>query len=423
MLDIKYIKENRELVKKAVLDKQLSGSVDIDVLVDTYDKYLDLLKKVESHRGLRNTLSADVARVTGEVREKLVAEAKKVKEELQGMETELGVLKNQIDEILLWVPNVPAADVPIGENESGNEVYKQVGLIPTYDFTPKDHLDLGEALGIIDVKRGSKIAGFRGYFLIGDGMLLEQAILRYALDHMISQGFTPMSVPVMVDKKWMVGTGYFPWGSEDHYKTQDDQPLVGTAEVSLTSYYADEVLEESELPVLMVGQSPCFRREVGSYGKDTRGVFRIHFFNKVEQVVLLPEGEELSREWHEKMLGYAEDILKGLGLTYQVLKMCTGDMGAGQRKKYDVETWFPAQNAYRETHSDSYFLDFQARRLNMKYKTKSGELKYVATLNNTVAATPRLVAAVLENYQQKDGSIVVPEVLRKYMGKDIIKRQ
>jgi seryl-tRNA synthetase len=251
-------------------------------------------------------------------------------------------------------------------------------------------------------------------------MLLEQALLRYALDFMVKEGFTPMSVPVMVDSKYMTGTGYFPWGAEDHYKTQDEQALVGTAEVSLTSYYADEILEEKDLPVKMVGLSPCFRREVGTYGKDSKGIFRIHYFNKVEQVVLVPEGEEISREWHDKMLGYVETLLQNLGLSYRVLLMCTGDMGACQRKKYDVETWFPGQGTYRETHSDSYFLDFQARRLNMKYRDLKGELKYVSTLNNTVAATPRLLAAVMENYQQKDGSIVVPEVLRPYVGFDKI---
>lgn len=281
-------------------------------------------------------------------------------------------------------------------------------------------MELGELLGILDTKRGAKIGGFRSYFVLGAGMQLEQAVLRYALDFMIKQGFTPMSVPVMVNKDYFVGTGYFPWGTEDHYATQDGQALIGTAEVSLTSYYADEILKESDLPVKLVGMSPCYRREIGSYGKDTRGVFRVHYFNKVEQVVLVPEGEDISREWHEKMLGYVETILQNLELPYRVLLMCTGDMGPGQRKKYDVETWFPSNSAYKETHSDSYFLDFQARRLNIRYADKEGNLKFVSTLNNTVAATPRLLAAVLENYQQKDGSVLIPEVLKPYMGVEVI---
>lgn len=422
MLDIKYIKENKEVVKKAVVDKQLSSSIDIDKLVELYDEYSSLLRVVETHRSLRNNISKDINKVSIEEKAKLLEEAKSLKEELQKDEEKLKTLKEQIDAMLLWVPNIPAVDVPVAPDESGNKVIRTVGVIPTFTFTPKDHLTLGEELNIIDVKRGSKIAGFRGYFLTGKGMLLEQALLRYALDFMIKAGFTPMSVPVMVDKKYFQGTGYFPWGSEDHYQTQDGQALVGTAEVSLTSYYADEVLNESDLPVKLAGISPCFRREVGGYGKDTRGVFRVHYFNKVEQVVLLPEGEDLSREWHERMLGYVEQILSNLGLTYKVLLMCTGDMGAGQRKKYDVETWFPSQNTFRETHSDSYFLDFQSRRLNIKYKDSKGNLKYVNTLNNTVAATPRLLGAVLENYQQADGSIIVPEVLRSYTGFDKIEK-
>lgn len=421
MLDIKYIVDNKAKVKKAVVDKQLTSTIDIDELVKLHDKYLELLKKVESRRAERNSLSQSIPSAQGQEKEKLLLKAKKVKDGLKKLEDELTDLKNKIEEMSLWVPNVAAEDVPVGVDEFGNVVVKEVGAKPEFDFKPKDHLTLGEALNIIDVKRGTKIAGFRGYFLKGAGMLLEQAILRYALDFMVKQGFTPMSVPVMVDKKWMTGTGYFPWGKEDHYTTQDDQALVGTAEVSLTAYYADEVLNEADLPVKLVGQSPCFRREVGSYGKDTRGIFRIHYFNKVEQVVLVPEGEDISREWHERMLGYVETILQELGLAYQVKLMCTGDMGAMQRRKYDVETWFPEQSQYRETHSDSYFLDYQARRLNMKYKTKSGELKYVSTLNNTVVATPRLLAAILENYQNKDGSVSIPEVLRPYTGFDEIK--
>ncbi len=422
MLDIKYISQNPDLVKKAISDKQLTGTIDIDVLLTLYDKYLSLLKTVEIHRSKKNDLSKEIPNVTAAAKDNVLLEAKEVKQVLQSLELDLKELKTQLDEMLLWVPNVPAVDVPVGKDESGNVVYKTVGQGPSYDFTPKDHMEIGEYLGIIDTKRGVKIAGFRGYFLVGKGMLLEQALLRYALDFMVKKGFVPMAVPVMVANKWMEGTGYYPWGKEDHYHTQDDQALVGTAEVSLTSYYADEILSEQQLPIKLVGQSPCFRREVGSYGKDTKGVFRIHYFNKVEQVVLVPEGEDISREWHEKMLNYVEEILTNLGLAYRVLTMCTGDMGAMQRKKYDVETWFPSQNTYRETHSDSYFLDFQARRLNIKYRTVDGDLKYVSTLNNTVAATPRLLAAIIENYQQKDGSVVIPEVLRVYTGFDTIEK-
>lgn len=420
MLSIKYIRENIEQVNKAIFDKQLTGTVNLDKLLALDKDYTELLARVETHRALKNRLSDDISKVDKVDRGKLIEEASHVKDELQAMEKELRELKEELDALMLWVPNPPASDVPFGEGEEDNVVVRVEGTRPHFDFEPKDHLDLGTALNIIDTDRGTKIAGFRGFFIKGDGFRLEQAILSYALDVIASKGFELMDVPWMVRPEYFTGTGYFPWGEEDHYKTQDGMALIGTAEVSLTSYYADEVLEESQLPAKLAGLSPCYRREVGSHGKDTKGVFRVHQFTKVEQVVLLPQGEDLSVEWHEKMLGYSEEVLKGLGLHYQILLMCTGDMGAGQRKKYDIETWFPSQGKFRETHSDSYFLDFQARRLNMKYRTKDGELKYVYTLNNTVAASTRMLAAVLENYQQKDGSIVVPEVLRKYMGKDLI---
>lgn len=423
MVDLKFIRENPQKIKDAIKNKQLEGTVDLDMILKIDKDVRELTIELDQLRQQRNNLDEKIKFASKEEREPLISESSALKPRTKELEEKLREDKGSLDELLIWVPNPPADDVPIGKDESGNVIVKTEGHLPHFDFEPKDHLTLAENLGIIDVTRGSKVAGFRGYFLVGKGMILEQAILRYALDHMVDNGFTPMSVPVMVNKEWLLGTGYFPWGEEDHYYTQDDQGLVGTAEVSLTAYHANEVLDEKQLPVKMVGMSPCFRREVGSHGKDTRGVFRIHYFNKVEQVVLLPADENLSREWHNKMLGYAENILKGLNLSYQVLLMCTGDMGAGQRKKYDVETWFPSQNKYRETHSDSYFNDFQSRRLNMKYRDSKGETKYVYTLNNTVAATPRLLAAVLENYQEADGSITVPEVLRKYTGFDKINKE
>ncbi len=325
-----------------------------------------------------------------------------------------------MQEWLYKIPNPPASDVPVGRDETGNVEVRKVGKVSEFTFTPKSHEELGLYLDIVDFKRAVRIAGTRAYIMKGDLVLLEQSMLRFALDYMVEKGFVPMTAPWMVNKDAFWGTGYFPWGIEDHYMTQDNQGLIGTSEVPLTAYYQDEVLEEKDLPIKMVGISPCFRREVGSYGKDTKGFIRVHQFNKIEQVVLTIADEEVTRQWHEKMVTFSEEILQQLELPYHVLLMCTGDMGAGQRKKYDIETWFPSQNTYRETNSASYFNDFQARRLNMKYKTKNGETKYVYTLNNTVAATPRLLAAILENYQQEDGSITIPEVLQKYMGKDKI---
>jgi seryl-tRNA synthetase len=421
MLDIKFIRENKDQVKKAVVDKQLSETVDIDKLLELDGLYKALLQQVETHRALKNKLSAGISKIEGDKRDDLIKEATAVKGELSKKEEELTKLKTQIGEMMLWVPNIPAEDVPFGKDEEGNQVVREEGKKPKFKFTPKEHFEIGTDLGILDLERGTKIAGFRGYFLKGDAVKLHRAILQYALDVIESKDFEIFEIPWMVRPEYFEGTGYFPWGTDDHYQVQDDMALIGTAEVSLTSYHAGETLKEEDLPIKLAGISPCYRREIGSHGKDTKGVFRVHQFEKVEQVILLPQGEALSREWHEKMLSYSEEVLKGLGLAYQVLLMCTGDMGAGQRKKYDIETWFPAQEKYRETHSDSYFLDYQARRLNMRYKTKDGETKYVYTINNTVAASPRLLAAVIENYQQKDGSVKVPKVLRKYVGKKVIK--
>ena len=420
MLDINFIKNNSELTKKAVDNKQLGKTVSIDKLIETHDRYLDLLKKVEIHRALRNKLSESISKVAPQDRSDLINEATAVKGELAKYEHELVETKIVFDRLMLWVPSVPAEDVPVGIDESGNKVVREEGSINGPAFKPKDHVDLGVSLDILDLERGAKIGGFRGYFLKNEGAQLEQAILRYACDMMLVEGYTMLSVPWIVKPEFFTGTGYFPWGEDDHYRLEDDKALIGTAEVSLTSYYSGEILNESELPMRLFGLSPCFRKEIGAYGKDTKGIFRLHQFNKVEQVVLTTANEEITREWHEKMLGHAENVLKGLNLPYRVLLMCTGDMGAGQVKKYDLETWFPSQSKYKETHSDSYFRDFQARRLNIKYRDSTGELKYVYTLNNTVAATPRLLAAVMENYQNEDGSITVPEVLRKYLNFDKI---
>ncbi len=424
MLDIKYIRENSELVKKAVNDKQLGGTVDIDKILELDQEYIGLLQKVELHRTLRNKLSDNIGKVGSEERDNLIKEATAVKEELSTMEATLKSLRDRLDMLLLWVPNPPALDVPYGTDESGNVEIKKVGLIPEFSFEVKDHLDLANSLGIADVERGAKIAGFRGYFLKNEGVLLQDALLRYSLDMMREKGFDIFEVPWMVKPEYFTGTGYFPWGEEDHYKTQDGLALIGTAEVSLTSYYADEILKEEDLPIKLAGVSPCYRREIGSYGKDTRGIFRVHHFTKVEQVVLTVADEEETRAWHDKMLSFSEEVLQGLGLSYHVLLMCSGDMGAGQRKKYDIETWFPYQGVYRETHSDSYFNDFQSRRLNIRYKAKDGKLKHVYTLNNTVAASPRLLAAILENFQTESGSVLVPEVLQKYLDfKEIVPKK
>ncbi|MGD9129106.1 MAG: serine--tRNA ligase [Candidatus Woesebacteria bacterium] len=422
MLDINYIRENPDAVKKACRDKQLKEEL-VDELLESDKQRRDLLSEVQVIRQKVNQNADEIKKLVHDGAEpsaEQVKNGKKLKAELKSKEPALKKIEADFEELLLAIPNVPAVEVPIGPDESGNQVVRTVGEFPKFDFKAKNHDELMLNLDLLDTKRAVKIAGFRGYFLKNEAVLLEQAILNYALDLMIKKDFTPMTVPVLVKKEAMIGTAYFPWGADDHYYTQDEQILAGTAEVALTAYHQGEVLREKDLPIKMTGISPCFRREVGSYGKDTKGVIRLHQFNKVEQVVYTVADEEETRKWHEKMLGFSEELLQNLALPYQIVMMCTGDMGAGQHKKYDIETWFPGQNKYRETHSCSYFNDFQSRRLGIKYQAKDGSTKFVYTLNNTVAATPRLLAAIVENYQQADGSIKVPEVLKEQVGKEVI---
>lgn len=417
MIDIKYIREHAEMLKKAISDKQLNPTI-VDEVVRVDDQRRHLLLQVEELRAKANAHIATIKARKPTTDE--IAIGKKFKQKLQDIEPQLRQVEATFKDLMYQVPNPAAADVPIGKDETGNKVVKTWGKLPKFTFKPKTHDELCENLDLLDTKRAVRIAGSRAYFLKNELVILEQAVLNYALNMMIKNGFTPMTVPWMVNDDAMWGTGYFPWGIQDHYNTQDGQKLIGTAEVSLTAYFKDETLNEKDLPMKMVGISPCYRREIGSYGKDTKGFFRVHQFMKVEQVVYTVADEDVTRRMHEEMLGYSERILQDLKIPYHILLMCTGDMGAGQRRKYDVEAWFPGQNAYRETHSDSYFNDFQSRRLNIKYRAKDGTLKYVYTLNNTVAASPRILAAIVENYQQEDGSIVVPEVLRAFVGKDKI---
>jgi seryl-tRNA synthetase len=423
MLDITYIRENAATLKKAISDKQLNSSIVDQVLSQDEERRKLIVQVEEIRKQINDNTNAIKTSETKKPTEEQLQHGRELKAKLQDVEPQLKQVEETLQDLMYQVANPPAADVPVGKDESGNEMIRQVGEIPTFSFEPKDHETLMLQNDLLDIKRATRIAGFRAYFLKNEAVLLEQALLNYAFQYLIKEDFTPMTVPWMVNKEALWGTGYFPWGIEDHYTTQDDQGLIGTAEVSLTAYRQDEVLNEKELPYKMVGISPCFRREVGSYGKDVHGIIRVHQFTKVEQVVYTVADEDVTREWHQKMVDYAEKLLADLELPYHVLLMCTGDMGAGQRKKYDIETWFPAQKKYRETHSASYFNDFQARRLNIRYRAKDGTMKHVYTLNNTMAASPRLLAAVIENYQNEDGSIRVPKVLQPFMGMSEIRRQ
>jgi seryl-tRNA synthetase len=419
MLDIQYIRDHADELKTAITNKQFNPDI-VDEVLRVDKQRRELIIQVEE---LRKKSNEHTRSVQGKPTPEQIEYGRQLKAQLQDVEPQLRQVEETFLDLMLQVPNPAAHDVPVAPDESGNQEIFQWGEKRTFDFEPKTHEVLAEELDLFDSKRGVKVGGRRAYFLKNDLVLLEMAVQQFAMKHMVDKGFTPMSVPWMANFDIFTGTGYFPWGKEDHYRTQDDQGLIGTSEVSMTAYHKDEILNEKDLPVKMVALSPCFRREVGSYGKDTQGFFRVHQFQKIEQVVYTIADEEVTRQMHDEMRRNAEEILQALNLPYHVLLMCTGDIGAGQRKKYDIETWFPGQNAYRETHSDSYFNDFQARRLNIRYRAKDGNLKHVYTLNNTVVATPRLLAAILENYQQADGSIEIPEVLKPFMGKDRIVKQ
>jgi seryl-tRNA synthetase len=319
---------------------------------------------------------------------------------------------------MLQVPNIPDMSVPEGGEEDFVEV-RTYGEIPKFDFEIKDHVELMTKADMVDFERGVKVAGFRGYILKNDGALLERAVENFAFDEMVKKGFNPLIVPSLVNKQTLLGTGYLPQGEDDLYKTQDSDYLSGTGEVGTMAFYSDEVIPKEKLPVKFIAYSPCFRREAGSHSKDTKGLIRVHEFYKLEQVVLCEASHEQTVQFHEEILANSEDLMQKLGLPHRVILLAAGDIGLGQVKKYDIEAWVPSQDKYRETHSASYFHDFQTRRLNIKYQD-GDKKRYAHSLNNTAIALPRILVPIVENYQQADGRIKVPEVLVKYIGKEYL---
>ena len=318
---------------------------------------------------------------------------------------------------MLRVAQPPSPEVPVGKDDTENVLLREEGEIPRFDFELKDHVQLGELLDILDIPRGVKLAGSRNFALKGAGAMLHHAVLRLAMDRMVQRGYQLMTLPVLVKESVMYGTGYFPLGRDDAYLCErDEMSLVGTSEVPLTAFHSEEVLEEADLPRKYTALSTCFRREAGAAGKDTYGLYRIHYFDKVEQVVVCRNDEPESIRHHHEILQNAEDVLSALGLPYRVVNVCTGDLGLGQVQKFDIETWMPSRGAYGETHSASRFYEFQARRLNLRYRDADGQVRFCHTLNNTVIASPRILIPLLELYQNADGAVTVPEVLRPYMG-------
>ncbi len=409
MLSIDFIRANKDKVAEAAKNK--NRKVELDKIISLDDQRLDLVHKIQGLREERN------AKFHGKPDEKTIARGKEIKEELKSLEEALKATEEELNTLASFVPNVPLDEVPIGKDSSDNVELRKWGEPKKFDFKPLSHIELGRKLDIIDLERGAKVSGFRGYFLKNQGAILHFALLFHVFTKLAKKGYTPMIAPAVIRGMAHFGCGQFPWGEQDVYKLNDDDAyLAGTAEQSVTPYYSGEILAEKDLPKKFVAFSPCFRKEAGAYGKDTKGLYRLHEFWKVEQVIIGKDDIDEAKNLQEELQRNSEEILEELGLPYRVLMMCTGDMGEPQIKKYDTETWMPSRNGYGETMSNSIMGNFQTRRLKIKYRKSDGSTAYCFSLNNTAVASPRVLIALLENYQEKDGSVVIPEALRPLTG-------
>src|SRR5579863_3735968 len=417
MLDLAFIRSNPDAVKEAARLK--NNTIDVDYLLEVDRKVTALQRQVEDMRAQQHKLSRSIQQAGRDkiARDAIIAEGKQLAEQIKQMEPELNSLIEERLQLLYLVPNIPDPGTPIGKNEDDNVSIKHWGELPHFDFEPRDHYAIMQELDMVDIERGVKIAGARSYILKNDAARLELALMHFALDRMVQKGFTPLIVPAMAREFCFIGNGQFPKGRDQVYAIEnDDTFLVGTGEVSITGMYKDEILKVEDLPMRYVAYCPCFRREAGTYGKDTRGVFRIHQFSKVEQYIIARADHEESVLWHEALLKNSEELVQALELPYRVVQVCTGDMGDGKVGMYDLECWLPSENRYRETHSCSYLHDWQARRVNMRYRDEEGKIKFVYTLNNTAIASPRIMLPLLETHQQADGSVRIPAALQPYMG-------
>ncbi len=419
MLDIKFIRENLDIVKLAATKKRIT--VDLDRLMVVDDSRRALMTSLEAKRAEQNEVSKQIVGASdAAAREALIASMQTLKAEAQKEEEALKPIMEEWQKLMLQVPQVPDMTVPDGTSDADNVEHKTWGEQTRFAFEPKDHVELMTKHAMVDFERGAKVHGFRGYYLLGDGAMLSWAIWNYAQAFFMQKGFTPILPPAIVRKANLYGTGHLPNDAEDVYNTQDEDYLIGTSEVSVMGYYSDEVLEAAQLPVKFLGFSPCFRREAGSYSKDVKGLIRVHEFYKLEQVMLCEASHEESVRWHEWINRNTEEFIESLGIPYRTVLNCGGDLGQGQVKKYDIELWVPKEGKYREISSASYFHDFQTRRFNIRYRDGEGKVRYAHSLNCTAIPTPRILVSLVENFQQADGSIVIPEALRPYMGKEKI---
>ena len=417
MLDIKFIIENQKKVEEGI-DKKGFTNISIADLISVHKRLTALITSTQEKREEKNRLSNSIKTASNEERPNIIAQSKAIGDQLKSEEEELLELQTKFDEIMMRMPNMPSDDAPVGKDDSQNVVVRKHGDLPKFDFTPLDHIELMEKNNWGDMERVAQVCGSRTYAIKNELSKLELAIHMFVLDKLSEKGFTTITVPSISKQKPLYGMGYLPFsGDEIYHMPADDIYLSGTAELVLNSLHADEILSENDLPIMYAGFSPCFRREAGASGKDTRGLIRVHQFMKTEQFIICQNDIKESEAWHQKLVAISEEVLQDLEVPYQVLEVCTGDMGAPKYRQFDLEAWVPSQNCYRETHSASNITEWQARRTNLRYRANSdGKVKFAHTLNNTGIATPRALVPFIENHQQKDGSVRIPAKLQPYMG-------
>ncbi len=428
MLDIKFIRENSAELKKAIENKNID--LDLERLLILDKERVKMMQEIEDLQFQKNKINEEIQKAKD--KKAVIEKGKEVKEKLSRLEPLIEKVQKEFESLMTKVPTIPSVDTPIGKDSSENVEIEKWGEVAQFTFVPKTHIEIAKDLDIIDFDRGAKVAGYRGYYMKNEGALLQMALMMFALEKLVQKGFVPIIPPTLVKEFVLFGTGYFSGKNfnpevdeiykieniekmEDGKANRENKFLVGTAEPSLLAYYANDILDVSKLPVKFCGFSQCYRSEIGSYGKDTKGLYRVHEFMKVEQVCMTENDVEQSNKAHLEMVEISKELHRELGLPYRVLSICTGDMSAGKYKMFDLEAWMPGMNRWGETGSASNFLDWQSRRLNVKYKEADGRNKFVHMINNTAIPSPRMIISILENYQQADGSVVIPEVLRKWM--------
>ncbi len=414
MLDLKFIKENQEVVRLAIQQKNIC--LDLDELLNCERIVLDLKQKIQALQAKRNANAKKFSQVKGKEREDLISYGKELGNQVTALSSSLAEAEHNLNEYLLLIPNIPSQSSPIGPDEEYNVEVRKWGAPRRFDFPNLNHIDILQKNNWADFQRIAKISGSRTYLIKNELVLLEMAIIQFAISQACSHQFQLLSLPSLVREHALVGTGHFPSGRDQVYFLPDDNLfLSGTAEVPINSLHAGEILDEKSLPLLYAGFSPCFRREAGSAGRDVRGLIRVHQFYKIELFVICKNDKDESLFWLNKLLSISEEILQKLEIPYRVIECCTGDMGTGKVKMFDIESWVPSESKYRETHSCSSLHDWQARRSNVRFRTTDGQIKFCHTLNNTAIATPRILVPFLENHQQEDGSIYIPPPLRPFL--------